>query len=99
MIKKSSAPESKLEFTVEQGKTIYLGRFDANRFLEISSIWNNFVEDIQYLKNVAVLKAEEIENRSMDFKGWWLPHASGKDVLKTLGKTESDCEQCAPSSK
>lgn len=90
--KNSEAFATPVEFTVQAGKTIYIGRLDANRFLEVASIHDNYEEDSPYLQKVQSLKGLNIENQAIDIKGWWLPNATGKEMLK--GEIARKCEQC-----
>jgi len=82
--KTSTLPDNPIEFEVEAGKAIYLGRFDANRLMEIASIHDNYTEDSSYLNRIIVLRTIPIENRSINYKGWWLPNAAGKEILKKI---------------
>jgi hypothetical protein len=91
--KMSGQPPVPVEFDVEAGKTIYLGRLDANRFLEIGSIHDKFAEDSEHLKGNPLLAGKQIENKSLKVKGWWLPNASGKELLEKH-KDMGPCEQC-----
>ncbi|NUU01473.1 hypothetical protein [Herbaspirillum robiniae] len=91
--RKASEPyKTPIEFSVEPGKTIYIGRLDANRFMEIASIHDNYEEDASYLQKVSFLKGLSIENKALNIKGWWLPNATGKDMLK--GEVANKCSQC-----
>lgn len=80
--KSSTPPDIATEFEVEAGKTIYLGRFDANRFLEAASIHDNYAEDSVYLSKVPLIDHKGIENKALNLQGWWLPNAAGRDLLK-----------------
>ena len=92
---KSSLPfDSPVEFEVVAGKVSYLGRFDANRFLEIASIHDNYDEDMSYLKSIPLLGASKIENKSLSVQGWWLPNPAGKEIIEKSSKTGGRCEQC-----
>jgi hypothetical protein len=89
---KFSGDDPGVEFEVEAGKVIYLGRFDANRFLEVASIHDNFKDDLKYLSRNPLIDVNAIENKALSKKGWWIFNSSGKELIK---KTESKtCEQC-----
>ncbi|MNT59986.1 hypothetical protein D3C72_1975410 [compost metagenome] len=62
------------------GKVIYLGRLDANRFLQVASIHDNFEEDIAYLKKNPLLANASIENKALEVREWWLEDALGKEI-------------------
>ena len=64
------------------GKVIYLGRLDANRFLEVASIHDNFEEDIVYLKKNPLLANASIENKALEVHEWWLQDALSKEILE-----------------
>lgn len=89
----AAPPPSPQEFEVVAGQVIYIGRLDANRFLEIASLHDNLSEDLPYLKRLPPLRDAAIENRSLALQGWWMPNAVGIRMLKTIGKPDS-CEQC-----
>ena len=76
-----SSPKA-IEFDVVAGKVIYLGRLDANRFLEVASIHDNFEEDIVYLKKNPLLANASIENKALEVSEWWLKDATGKKLLE-----------------
>lgn len=80
--KYSESLPQRVEFDVEAGKVIYIGRLDANRFLEMASIHDNYAEDIDYLKKNPLLSNATIENRSLDVREWWLKEAAGKKMLQ-----------------
>ena len=93
-IKVSEDYKQPVEFDVIAGQVTYVGRFDANRFLEIASIRDNYAEDLPVLKlKHPTLESAEIVNRSMRIQGWWLPDATGKDILQRAGRGET-CDQC-----
>ncbi|SCK23065.1 hypothetical protein [Vogesella sp. LIG4] len=93
--KSSLSPETPVEFEVIAGEVGYLGRFDANRFLEIASIHDNFEEDIVYInKSFPPLNSAPITNHAIGIKGWWLPNPAGKEVLERMGTQSNSCEQC-----
>lgn len=78
MDKKSETIPDNASFVVEAGKFSYIGRLDANRFMEVASIRDNFDEDLPRLKRHADLAKHEIVNQSMTLQGWWLPDPTGK---------------------
>jgi len=80
--KYSESPLQQIEFDVEAGKVIYIGRLDANRFMEMASIHDNYAEDIEYLKKNPLLSNATIENKALEVREWWLPDATGKELLK-----------------
>lgn len=92
LIKRSEAFSQPIEFEVIAGQVTYLGRFDANRFLELASIGDNSAEDLPLLAKHPVGPAE-IVNGSLSAKGWWLPNPAGKDIVERAGKGLR-CEQC-----
>lgn len=92
--KSSLPPETTIEFEVVAGKVSYLGRFDANRFLEIASIHDNFDEDVAYIRKSFPLISTSISNQSINVKGWWLPNPAGKEIIDRMGKQGERCEQC-----
>lgn len=87
--KKSDAPDMPIEFVVEAGKVIYLGRFDANRFMENSYLHDNYAEDAEYFRKMPLLSGREIENRALKYQGWWLPNAAGKEMAAKGERTEA----------
>jgi len=89
----AAAPKSPQEFEVVAGKVTYVGRLDANRFLEIASLHDNLAEDLPHLKQLPLLHDANIENHALALQGWWMPNAAGIRMLKALGKPD-DCEQC-----
>ena len=78
----SEASPKPIEFDVVAGKVIYLGRLDANRFLEVASIHDNFEEDIVYLKKNPLLANASIENKALEVREWWLTDALSKEILE-----------------
>jgi len=91
--KLSGAPQNPIVFDVVANEAIYIGRLDANRFLEVASIHDAFDEDQKYFSELPSLKQIKLLNRSLSVKGWWLPDATGQEMLKRNGKDKS-CEQC-----
>jgi hypothetical protein len=91
-LKRSEAFPQPIEFEVVAGQVRYLGRFDANRFLELASIHDNSSEDLPLFDKLS-LKPSEIVNGSLSVKGWWLPNPAGKDIVERAGKGLR-CEQC-----
>jgi hypothetical protein len=91
-LKRSEGLSQPIDFEVVAGQVKYLGRLDANRFLELASIHDNFQEDLPLFNKLPV-KASEIVNGSLNVKGWWLPNPAGKDIVERAGKG-SRCEQC-----
>lgn len=78
----SEASPKPIEFDVVAGKVIYLGRLDANRFVEVASIYDNFEEDIVYLKKNPLLANASIENKALEVREWWLTDALSKEILE-----------------
>ena len=91
-LKSSEGPEPIVEFEVQAGKTVYLGRFDANQRLEVASIHDNLSNDILWIKKIPAVNVKEIENRSLNVRGWWLKDAVGKEILRRMGNPR--CDQC-----
>lgn len=92
--KLSLPPETPVEFEVVAGKVSYLGRFDANRFLEIAAIHDNFNEDVAYIKKNSPLNNAPILNRSIKVYGWWLPNPAGKEMAERMSKQGERCDLC-----
>lgn len=92
--KRSEPFEQPIEFEVVAGQVQYLGRFDANRFMELASIGDNFSEDLPLLKKIPALSTAEITNKSLGVKGWWLPNPAGREMLQRLNGGSTKCEQC-----
>lgn len=84
--KPSGRPPQEAKFTVEAGKFTYIGRLDANRFMEVASIEDHFDEDVRLFKRHEDLANRQIENNSINLKGWWLPDPAGK---RLVGASES----------
>ncbi|CAN7779005.1 hypothetical protein LJR290_007986 [Variovorax sp. LjRoot290] len=93
LIKRSEAFSRPIEFEVAAGQVKYLGRFDANRFLELASIEDNYAEDLPLLTKHPVRPAE-IVNGSLNAKGWWLPNPAGRDIVDRAVGKGLKCEQC-----
>lgn len=91
--KLSGEPQNPIEFDVVANEAIYIGRLDANRFLELASIHDNFNDDKKYFSELQNLRGFDLINKSLSVNGWWLPDATGKEMLKKHGK-ENVCEQC-----
>lgn len=91
-LKSSEAPETAVEFEVVAGKTIYLGRFDASRKLEVASFHDNLAMDSIWIKRIPAVNFNEIENRSLNVRGWWLQDAVGKEILRQMGNPR--CDHC-----
>ena len=87
----SAPPGKPIEFDVLANEAIYIGRLDANRFLEVASIHDAFDEDQKYFSELPQLKSISIINKSLSVKGWWLPDATGKETLRKYGNS---CSQC-----
>jgi hypothetical protein len=83
---KASVPRDvPIQFTVEAGKAIYLGRFDASRFMEMAYIHDDSRdEDMAQISKKPVLATLALEDRALDVQGWWLPEPAGKAVLERL---------------
>lgn len=92
-LKRSEAPPNPITFDVVAGKVLYLGRFDANRFLEVASIHDNYAEDEAYLRRLPQIAGAPVNNAALAARGWWLPNAEGKSLVNADGR-DGRCEQC-----
>lgn len=91
-IRSSSKPEPEIEFEVQAGKVFYLGRFEANLGLEVAGIYDNLQGDLPRLRTIPGLNVDQIENRSLSKRGWWVNETEGKAKLQRMGNLR--CELC-----
>lgn len=90
--KYSGEPETAVEFEVVAGKTIYIGRFDADRLLEVASFHDNLANDLIELQKIPALDIRNMENHALNVRGWWLKDTVGKEILRRAGNL--GCPQC-----
>lgn len=91
-VRSSNLPEPEIEFEVVAGKVFYLGRFEANLGLEVAGIYDNLQIDLPRLRTIPGIDVEQIENRSLNKRGWWVNEAEGKAKLQRMGNLR--CELC-----
>lgn len=91
-VKTSDRSVPDIEFEVVAGKAVYLGRFDASLALEVAAIYDNFKEDLPLLRKIPGLNVDQVENKSLNKRGWWMNEAAGKANWERMGKLR--CELC-----